>query len=141
MAHAEAVCRASHGRLTPIRRRTLEALYAAQRPLGAYEVAEALAPGRRSVAPITAYRALDFLIEQGLAHKLASRNAYIPSCHSERDPDTRVFLICETCGRVDEATSPELSAEVDALVASAGFEPRARVSEIVGRCSRCRNSR
>ena len=47
------------------------------KPLGAYDLAELLGPKGRRLAPITVYRALDFLMEQGLVHRLASQNAYI----------------------------------------------------------------
>src|SRR5215212_11002004 len=78
LVRAEALCRAKGVRLTPIRRRVLEALYATHRPLGAYDIAAALSVGeaRPRLAPISIYRALDFLIEQGLVHRLASRNAF-----------------------------------------------------------------
>ncbi len=95
MAQAEALCRSRGARLTPIRRKVLEALYATHKPMGAYDLAEILGPRGRRLAPITVYRALDFLIEQGFVHRLASQNAYIasPNAHEEREvgrlPDLR----------------------------------------------------
>src|SRR3954471_10221515 len=87
LAQAEAICRAHGARLTPIRRKVLEALYATHKPMGAYDLAEILGPRGRRLAPITVYRALDFLIEQGFVHRLASQNAYIasPNAHEERE--------------------------------------------------------
>ena len=102
LAQAEATCRAHGARLTPIRRKVLEALYATHKPLGAYDLAEILGPEGRRLAPITVYRALDFLIEQGLAHRLASQNAYIALPNEPRGQGTVAFLICENCGGVDE---------------------------------------
>jgi Fur family zinc uptake transcriptional regulator len=77
IAHAEAACIAREERLTPIRRRVLEALLASHAPLGAYELIDRLANAGARPAPITIYRALDFLREQGLVHRIESRNAFI----------------------------------------------------------------
>ncbi|MFO1168924.1 MAG: Fur family transcriptional regulator, partial [Rhodoblastus sp.] len=83
------------------------------------------------------YRALDFLVEQGLVHRLASRNAYLACCHGHGASEPVAFLICDGCGHVDEATSPALSADVAAVAGTRGFAPRAQVIEIAGRCAAC----
>src|SRR5580698_6773388 len=107
IAHAEAHCAARAQRLTPIRRQVLEALLASHKPLGAYEIIEHLA--QRSAArqnrpaPITIYRALDFLRENGLVHRIESRNAFVACVHNHGTDDLVVFLICERCGAVGEA--------------------------------------
>ena len=139
LASAEAACRAKGARLTPMRREVLEALYATHRPLGAYDIAEVLAgkDGRR-LAPITIYRALDFLLEQGLAHRLATRNAFIACPHGHGAGDLVAFLICESCGGVDEMSSSGVSGAIADLLADEGFEPQLQVLEISGRCAHCR---
>jgi Fur family zinc uptake transcriptional regulator len=139
LATAEAACRAKGARLTPMRREVLEALYATHRPLGAYDIAEELArkDGRR-LAPITIYRALDFLLEQGLAHRLASRNAFIACPHGHGADDLVAFLICETCGGVDEMSSCGVAGAIADLLAGEGFEPQRQILEISGRCAHCR---
>lgn len=138
LAQAEELCRARRVRLTAIRREVLETLYATHKPLGAYEIAERLGTSGRRLAPITVYRALDFLTEQGLAHRLASQNAYIGSFHRDSAPDTVAFLICEACGGVDEASAADLSETVAALLSREGFAPRTKLLEIVGCCAHCR---
>jgi Fur family zinc uptake transcriptional regulator len=137
MAQAESLCRASGARLTPIRRHVYEALHESHRPLGAYDLAEVLSPKGRRLAPITVYRALDFLIEQGLAHRLASKNAYIASANAPETHDTVAFLICESCGSVDEVSSQEFSASVAELLARKSFRPKDKVLEISGQCIEC----
>ena len=102
IAHAEAQCAARAQRLTPMRRQVLEALLASHKPLGAYEIIERLADKSRP-APITIYRALDFLRENGLVHRIESRNAFVACVHNHADDDLVVFLICERCGAVGEA--------------------------------------
>lgn len=137
LARAEAICRAQGVRLTRIRRTVLEALCASPRPLGAYELADLLASNARRMAPITVYRALDFLIEQGLAHRLASRNAYISTVNSDGGRDTVAYLICENCGEVDEASSAAFTGALSDLMLRAGFDARAEVLEVAGRCCHC----
>ena len=142
LARAEAACRAKGARLTPVRRRVLEALYATYRPLGAYDIAEALPAedGRRRLAPITIYRALEFLIEQGLVHRLASRNAFVACPHGHGPRDLVAFLICERCGGVDELSSAGLAEALSHALAGEGFKPHLQVLEISGVCAHCRGS-
>jgi Fur family transcriptional regulator, zinc uptake regulator len=139
LAQAETLCRAHGVRLTPIRRNVLEALYATHRPLGAYDLAATLGPNGRRLAPITIYRALDFLIEQGLVHRLASQNAYIACPHAHNAQDVVAFLICEQCGGVDELSSPTLNGAISGLLAGEGFQAKMQVLEISGRCAHCRD--
>lgn len=141
LARAEAACRARGARLTAIRRDVLASLHATHRPLGAYEIAERLAeeqPGRRRLAPVAIYRALEFLMAQGFVHRLASRNAFVACPGHHGASDRTVFLICEGCGGVDEVSPAALSQSVDRLLAEEGFEPHLQVLEITGRCSHCR---
>jgi Fur family zinc uptake transcriptional regulator len=139
LAQAEAICRAHGVRLTRIRRTVLEALCSSHKPLGAYELADMLAPNARRMAPITVYRALDFLIEQGLAHRLASRNAYIATVGSDSGQEAVAYLICESCGAVEEASSAAFAGALSDLLSRAGFEPAAKVLEVAGRCPHCRS--
>lgn len=140
IARAEAECRERGARLTPIRREVLEALYATHRPLGAYDIAEALGGEGRRLAPITIYRALEFLMEQGLVHRLASRNAFVACPHGHAPHDLVAFLICEACGGVDELSSAGLSGAVQGLLAQQRFEPHLQTLEISGRCAHCRDA-
>lgn len=138
LARAEATCARRGVRLTPIRRDVLEALYATHRPLGAYDIAEMLArESARRIAPITVYRALEFLLEQGFIHKLETRNAFIACPHAHKPDELVVFLICEACGGVDEVSSPAFSGSLAGVLGQAGFAPRARVVEIAGVCAHC----
>nr|CAJ01652.1 probable transcriptional regulatory protein for ferric uptake, prenyl group binding site (CAAX box) [Methylocapsa acidiphila] len=133
-----ALCREKGIALTPSRRRILEILAIEGRPLGAYEMIDrvALATGKRP-APISIYRALDFLLESNLIHRLTSRNAYLACGHGHAAREPIVFLICETCGEVVEATSHELNGSLAGLVEKAQFSPRATVMEVAGRCRTC----
>src|SRR5246127_6022189 len=102
IAHAERVCAKRAQKFTPIRRQVLEALLSSHRPLGAYEIIEELAKTKPRPAPITVYRALDFLMQNGLVHRIESRNAYLACASGHDEYATMAFLICERCGLVGE---------------------------------------
>ena len=138
LAHAEAICAARKERLTPIRRRVLEALLASHQPLGAYEMIDRLAVRAARPAPITIYRALDFLREQGLVHRIESRNAFIACVHDHASGDPVVFLICEKCGTVGEAASAAVADTIKTASRAAGFTPKTPVIEISGVCAHCK---
>ena len=86
ITHAEQVCERRAQKFTPIRRQVLQALLSSHRPLGAYEVIDELAKSMPRPAPITVYRALDFLMDNGLVHRIESRNAYL-ACAHDHDAD------------------------------------------------------
>src|SRR3954447_19344907 len=110
MAVAEARCKELGQRLTPMRRDVLATLLVSHRPLGAYEIMERLAPHGPRPAPITVYRALEFLRENALVHRIESRNAFVACVHAHAAGELVVFLICERCGTVGEASSLEVAA-------------------------------
>ena len=138
MAHAEAICAARKQRLTPTRHRVLEALLGSHQPLGAYELIDRLAAHGARPAPITIYRALDFLREQGLVHRIESRNAFIACVHNHASGDPVVFLICEKCGAVGEAASAAVADTIKNASRAAGFTPKTPVIEISGICAHCK---
>ena len=138
IAHAEAICAARAQRLTLIRRRVLEALLISHKPLGAYEIIDQLARKGARPAPITIYRALDFLRDNALVHRIESRNAFIACIQNHAGNDPVVFLICERCGAVGEAASAAVAATLKTASRAAGFTPKTPVVEISGICAHCR---
>jgi Fur family zinc uptake transcriptional regulator len=138
IAHAEAICTARDERLTPIRRNVLAALLSSHAPLGAYELIDRLAKNGARPAPITIYRALDFLRDQGLVHRIESRNAFIACVAEHAGGDPVVFLICERCGAVGEAASAAVADTIKSASRAAGFTPRTPVIEIIGICAHCK---
>ncbi|HET7382129.1 MAG TPA: transcriptional repressor [Pseudolabrys sp.] len=138
IAHAEAICAARKERLTPMRRRVLGALLASHQPLGAYELIDRLAVRSERPAPITVYRALDFLRGQALVHRIESRNAFIACVHNHQSNDPVVFLICEKCGAVGEAASAAVADTIKNASRAVGFVPKTPVIEIIGICAHCK---
>jgi Fur family transcriptional regulator, zinc uptake regulator len=138
LAHAEALCAARAERLTPTRRLVLEALLSTHRPLGAYELIDHLAARGGRPAPITIYRALDFLQAQGLVHRIESRNAFVACIQPHEPSHPVVFLLCECCGAVGEANSGAAAKALDSAARAVGFAPKTPVIEIAGVCAHCR---
>ena len=137
ISHAERVCRERAQKFTPIRRHVLEALLASPRPLGAYEVIDELARSMPRPAPITVYRALDFLIEQGLVHRIVSRNAFLACAHNHEERATVAFLICDRCDAVGEIAAAPLAQPLIDGARHDGFAPKFTVVEITGTCAHC----
>ncbi len=105
VTQVEEICAQRGLQLTPIRRQVLELLARAKSPLGAYAVIDQLSQARaKTIAPPTAYRALEFLVENGFVFKIASTNAYAPCDHLGHDHHG-MLLICSRCGRADEIES------------------------------------
>ena len=140
---ADEVCRKNGVRMTPQRRAVLAALTEAKRPLGAYDLIEALREGGsgRGPAPIAIYRALDFLRENGFIHRLETLNAFIACPHLHGAGEEVVFLICETCRHVEEASAAPLAGAVSSLAAAHGFVVERRVLELAGTCRHCAAAR
>jgi Fur family zinc uptake transcriptional regulator len=137
IAHAVDLCATRAQRLTPMRRRVLEVLAGSHKPLGAYEIIDAAAAGGPRPAPITVYRALDFLMANGLVHRIESRNAFLACVHNHDSGAVVAFLICEACGEVGEAPGGDIAITVAAAAKSAGFSPSMSVVEITGVCAHC----
>jgi Fur family transcriptional regulator, zinc uptake regulator len=138
VAEAEAHCAKKGLRLTDMRRHVFEALAKSPQAMGAYDLIDALAAnGHKRLAPISIYRALDFLLEAGLAHKIESRNAFVACPHLHGADEVVVFMICEQCGRVQEATSDGVSKAMASVARGLHFTPRGQVIEMHGRCAGC----
>jgi len=135
MSLAERICRERQLRLTPLRRRVLELIWLSHRPVGAYQLLEML-QGEGSAAPPTVYRALDFLLQHGLIHRVSSMNAYIGCSHAGR-PHVGQFLICEKCQSLAELNDPLVTQSIQTCAVQAGFVVRDHVIEINGLCPRC----
>ena len=140
LAHAEALCGKRGERLTPMRRHVLEVLSASHKPLGAYEIIEQVAARGARPAPVTIYRALDFLTAQGFVHRIESRNAFLACINNHASDAPVIFLICDSCGAVGEAPSAAVAESLNAAAKSAGFSPKSPVIEIAGICAHCKEA-
>ena len=132
---AKKVCVEQGAKLTPLREKVLALIWQSHKPLGAYEILAALSEHeKRTAAPPTVYRALDFLQAQGLVHRIASLNAYIGCCHPEQAHRCE-FLICRDCGITIE-THDDLQSSLSSHTAH-GFKVEKITLEIMGLCPTC----
>ena len=134
---AEKICHASGNRLTPLRRRVLKLVWGGHAPVKAYDVLQSLQQEHKGAAAPTVYRALDFLLQAGLVHKIESLNAYV-GCGRPGHKDAVQFLICEKCGEVAEFDDPELAELIAKKAARLDFVIANKVIELTGSCAECR---
>lgn len=140
LSKAEDACAASGRRLTPLRRRVLELVWGSHTPVKAYELLATLGLEREQAAPPTVYRALDFLQEAGLVHRIASLNAFV-GCGEPAVGHGGQFLICSRCAMVAELAEPSLSKLIAASAERLGFAVARETIEIEGLCADCRRSK
>lgn len=139
LLEAEQACSSTGSRLTPLRREVLELILLANTPIGAYDLlARMKRESERPAAPPTVYRTLEFLLEQGFIHRLASINAYIPCCHP-RAGHQAAFLICQNCHQVQETSASPLMDSLAEVAASGGFTAQHSMIEIAGLCQNCQS--
>lgn len=139
LAQADQIVAARGLRMTPVRRRALEILLERHGAMGAYEVLERLAEDGFGHQPPVAYRALDFLVEAGLVHRIRRINAFAACLHPGEDHHA-AFLICRGCNAVAEIPAARLRAMMEAGAAETGFIIERVSLEAAGLCPECRAS-
>lgn len=144
---AEAICEHRGAKLTELRRHILGMILDGASPTGAYELLDRLRQSRRGAAPPTVYRTLDFLLEQGLVHRVERLSAFvgcIAGCTADPDGASHThaaqFLICRACGRVVEMQDHHVSAVFTRAAKEAGFSIASATIEAEGLCSTCRTA-
>ena len=136
LSRAERTCERRGSRLTGQRREVLNCVAQSHSAVGAYDIIERMAGQGPRPAPITVYRALDFLEAHGLVHKIESRNAFV-ACTHPHDGKPAAMLVCERCGLVAELDAPEVFERLEATARSQGFAVHRRVVELTGLCAAC----
>jgi Fur family transcriptional regulator, zinc uptake regulator len=137
---ARQLCDERGVRLTSLREQVLELVWQSHKPLGAYTLMDMLAQAStRRVAPPTVYRALDFLLEEGLIHRINSLNAFI-GCPSPSQKHQSHFLICQKCNVAVELDNMQLNQSILEAAINAGFTLASHSVEINGLCPSCQNT-
>ena len=136
LERAEVLCHERGLQLTEQRKTVLQLLCVSDKPLSAYKLLERLRSVVKNPAPPTVYRALDFLLEQGLVHKLESLHAYVGCAHPDH-PHASQFLICDDCGEVAEVEDPSVAESLRAAGQAIGFRTKRPVVELLGTCEQC----
>lgn len=136
---AQVKCEERGARLTALRRRVLELVWTSHEPVGAYALLDTLKAEGQAAAPPTVYRALDFLLEQGLVHRLERRNAFV-GCPRPAASHSAQFLICTDCGRAAELDDPAIGDAVRHRAEAMGFTISRQTIEVEGLCPDCRGT-
>ena len=136
LTKALAICQVRGVRFTKLRKQVFELVCTSHKPIGAYDILDTFQKRGRKTAPPTVYRALDFLLEQGLIHRIASLNAYI-GCDFPQEPHRGQFIICKLCGEATELVSHTIEKCIAGAAAKLDFQVQSRVIEILGVCSAC----
>lgn len=139
LARAEAITLAAGVRLTPVRRRVLEILLEEHKALGAYDVLARLATEGFGNQPPVAYRALEFLVEHGLAHRIQRLNAFT-ACSHIGEAHAPAFLICRSCATVAEAEAALARAALEQAAAPLNFVIERTTIEALGLCPACQDA-
>lgn len=136
LAAAEALCARHNLRLTDLRRRVLQLVWTRHGPVGAYALLDALKEEGYAAAPPTVYRALDFLLEHGLVHRIERLNAFV-GCPQPGVPHIGQFLICSACGAAAEIDDPGIVHALRQGAALRGFRIEHQTVEVTGLCPAC----
>ena len=136
LARADVIAADQGARMTPVRRRVLEILLEEHKAMGAYDVLQRLAAEGFGHQPPVAYRALDFLVDQGLAHRIRRLNAFA-ACMHPGEAHAPAFLICRACNTVAEAPAIPVRAALDEAAAALGFTIERSNIEALGLCPAC----
>jgi Fur family transcriptional regulator, zinc uptake regulator len=136
IARAERTCERRGSKLTGQRRDILACVAQGHSAVGAYDIIERMAEKGTRPAPITIYRALDFLLAHGLVHKIESRNAFVACSHSH-EGQPAALLICEACGTVAELDAPEVFERIAEKARAQDFRPNHTLIEMSGTCNAC----
>ncbi|MEG3618017.1 Fur family transcriptional regulator [Magnetovibrio sp. PR-2] len=137
LKRAEGLCAERGVRLTDIRRQVLELVWKSHVPVGAYDLLDQLKTQGKKAQPPTVYRALDFLLEQGLIHRIESQNAYIGCSDPEHD-HVGQFLICRDCGATAELVDARIDDAISKGANDMGFRVEHPTVELEGTCAKCR---
>ncbi|MCL2429848.1 MAG: transcriptional repressor [Alphaproteobacteria bacterium] len=131
------ICEARGARLTELRRQVLGLILSTDGPTGAYELLDKLRETRHGAAPPTVYRALDFLLEHGLIHRLERMSAFVGCVAHEHVAHAAQFLICTRCHRVIELEDAGMSDALELAAGRAGFSVARATVEAEGLCAAC----
>jgi Fur family zinc uptake transcriptional regulator len=137
LSHAELRAQEQGLRLTPVRRRVLEILAESHQALGAYDVLERLRDDGFGNQPPVAYRALEFLVDNGMAHRITRLNAFAACTKPERPGHSPVFLICSQCDAVAELAGTQTATALRDESQQIGFQLERMNIEAVGLCPKC----
>ena len=133
---AENLCMVRGVQLTAIRHQVLELIWGSHKAVKAYELLDLIKPLQNAAKPPTIYRALDFLLEQGLIHRIESLNAFV-GCNCSGHQHDLLLLICKQCHEVEERPALKVMSALTQEFTDAGFVTHSQAIEAHGLCAKC----
>ncbi len=138
LAFAEALCADKGLSFTPLRREVYQLICAQGAPVGAYDLLDLLKQQRDNAAPVTVYRALEFLVAAGLVHRVAALNAFT-ACHAHEPGHGGLLLVCKHCSNVIELEDARLERSIARTAADRQFTTSSDPVEVKGLCANCQH--
>lgn len=137
LSQAQHLCESHNTKLTPLRESVLRIIWQSHKPIGAYQIIQLLSRQQdKQVMPPTVYRTLDFLLGQGLIHRINSLNAFI-GCPFPNAEHSNMFMLCKSCGSVAECSTLAVDRAISETAARSGFNIDAHSIEVLGLCPQC----
>lgn len=136
LQRAEQICLERKCKLTPIRKKVLELTWKSHKPIKAYEILAQLSSEDFIEKPPTVYRALDFLLDKNLIHRIESQNTYV-GCNLKHHGLDSKFFICDACNEVEELAESRINKALTEASKKQGFIPKLVNVEIHGTCAQC----
>ncbi len=125
-------------KLTPLRKQVLDILAKQEQPLTAYAILDILKKDKPNAQVMSVYRVLDFLLENGLVHRIENLNGFIVCSHLSEGHSSQ-WLICESCGKAEEIDSADFNRAISKLEKESGFRVKTPTIELQGICQACLN--
>lgn len=136
LLQAEKLCKTTGARLTPIRKNLLLLIYSHNKHVTAYELLRLLRKNNPKTEATTVYRALSFLEEQQLIHRIESQNSYT-FCDAPTQVHHHQILLCKSCHNTKEISINFLEEALKKAAKQHDFILSDKATEIVGICSDC----
>ena len=140
MKEAENICNKNNLRFTDIRKTVLKIIWESHKPIKAYDILDKISGMEFSAKPPTVYRALEFLLENGLVHKINSLNSFI-GCPHPLQHDQCYFIICSACDEIEECCDESISDVIKSVMKKNKFLHKNIAIEINGTCQNCLESK
>lgn len=125
-------------KLTPVRQQVLEIVNSSEAPRGAYEILDDLKKVKSNAVPMTVYRALEYLQEKRLIHKIENLNAYMACSHPDNLHLCQI-IICNKCHKVLESCDHDVDRIISDKTRQKGFTVQSAILEINAICDSCLN--
>jgi Fur family zinc uptake transcriptional regulator len=109
---------------------------AADFPVKAYGLIEYMRARGKRITPATVYRTLDFLLQNGLVHRVNSLNAYI-ACTGKHSNHVLLVFTCSECQKTTEIDDQALYDFMQSRLKKLGMSLQGSCIEIRGTCKKC----